>query len=487
MVDDRAILEDPRSSHDTPGKEAAMTNKGAGPSMALASSATVPALGNAAKVASPSSEVHPAPLVLYAGGFIPVMLRANVGEAVLNIGPVVLAGIAWLAIRLLGHSSHIASWTANTLPVRQNVRGSSMTSPAQARTADSPHPSVRPLSSTGAERWGIPVQLGERRVLHSGRWLWLRALGWLVLLFFLTAAAFGLPLQGAVDLLRPGNAALQLVGLLVAAAAALSCYGLAVRLGEGRGASELALRPALPGLAIGAAIGLLMMSILMSVLVVTGLYDITLVGATPAWTGVGLAVQAAVTEELWMRALLLRLLWRAFGPVPAFIVAALVFGALHLANPGATPLAGATVVMAGLMFCALYALTGRLWVPIGLHLAWNFTQGYLFGATVSGNTLGGSVAVSTAHPAAAAWLTGGSFGPEASVFALLLISSATVGALALARKRWAGTPRRQRRRSRAAAAVTSLHPEAGDSAPRSLHQQPSLHHPPTHPTHPTKE
>jgi hypothetical protein len=100
-----------------------MTNNGAGPSTALASSATVPALGNAAKVASPSSEVHPAPLVLYAGGFIPVMLRANVGEAVLNIGPVVLSGIAWLAVRLLGHSSHIASWTANTLPVRQNVSG----------------------------------------------------------------------------------------------------------------------------------------------------------------------------------------------------------------------------------------------------------------------------------------------------------------------------------------------------------------------------
>ena len=134
-----------------------------------------------------------------------------------------------------------------------------------------------------------------------------------------------------------------------------------------------------------------------------------------------------------MRALLLRLLWRAFGPVPAFAVAALVFGALHLANPGATALAGVTVAVAGLMFCALYALTGRLWVPIGLHLAWNFAQGYLFGAAVSGGDLGGSIAVSTARPGAAAWLTGGSFGPEASVFALLLVGSVTVGALSLAR------------------------------------------------------
>jgi membrane protease YdiL (CAAX protease family) len=132
--------------------------------------------------------------------------------------------------------------------------------------------------------------------------------------------------------------------------------------------------------------------------------------------------------------LLLRLLWRAFGPLPAFVAAALVFAALHLANPGATVLAGTTVAVGGLMFCALYALTGRLWVPIGLHLAWNFAQGYLFGAAVSGNDLGGSIAISTAHQGAAAWLTGGAFGPEASVFALVLLSTVTLGALALARR-----------------------------------------------------
>ena len=134
-----------------------------------------------------------------------------------------------------------------------------------------------------------------------------------------------------------------------------------------------------------------------------------------------------------MRALLLRLLWRAFGPIPAFAVAALVFGALHLANPGATPLAGATVTAAGLMFCALYALTGRLWVPIGVHLAWNFAQGYLFGAAVSGNGLVGSIASAPPARKRPAWLTGGTFGPEGSVFALLLVGAVTVGALWLAR------------------------------------------------------
>jgi membrane protease YdiL (CAAX protease family) len=96
--------------------------------------------------------------------------------------------------------------------------------------------------------------------------------------------------------------------------------------------------------------GALALAALMGVMAVTGLYDITLVGAPPAWTGLALALQAAVTEELWMRALLLRMLWRAFGPVPAFAVAAVVFGAvvfaavvfgaLHLANPEPTPSLG---------------------------------------------------------------------------------------------------------------------------------------------------
>jgi membrane protease YdiL (CAAX protease family) len=309
-----------------------------------------------------------------------------------------------------------------------------MTSTTPADRFSPPQLPIRPRPPTHGDRWGVPVQLGERRVLHRGRWRWLRATAWLALLFYLTAAAFGLPLQAAVDRLPPGNPALGLVGILLACTAAVVSYALAVRLGEGRWAAELAIRPALPGLAVGAVLGLVLMAVLMGVLAATGLYDITVVGAVPAWTGLGLALQAAVTEELWMRALLFRLLWRAFGPLPAFAIAAVVFGAPHLANPGATALAGATVAVAGLMFCALYALTGRLWVPIGLHLAWNLAQGYLFGAAVSGTDLGGSVLLSTARPGAEAWLTGGTFGPEASVLALVLVSAVTAGAFWLAQR-----------------------------------------------------
>lgn len=284
--------------------------------------------------------------------------------------------------------------------------------------------------------WGVPpVQLGERRVLRPGRWRWLRATAWLGLLFFLTAAAFGLPLQWATDHLAAGDAPVQLAGLIAACVLALGCYALAVRLGEGRAAGELALLPAPAELVTGGLLGLGMMTALMSFLAATGAYDITLLGAAPAWSGVGLAVQAAVTEELWMRALFFRLLWRAFGPVPAFAACAAVFAALHLANPGANPLAGATVAVAGMMFCALFTLTGRLWVPVAVHATWNLAQGYLFGAVVSGGDPGQSVAVSTVRTGAPTWLTGGTFGPEASVVALALVSAVTIAALAMIRRR----------------------------------------------------
>jgi hypothetical protein len=108
------------------------------------------------------------------------------------------------------------------------------------------------------------------------------------------------------------------------------------------------------------------MAVLMGVLVLTGLYDVTLVGAAPAWTELGLALQAAVTEELWMRAAVPALM--ADDRTRAGLrLTAVVFGALHLTNPAATAMTGATATVAGLMFCALYAVTGRLWVPIGLH------------------------------------------------------------------------------------------------------------------------
>ena len=79
------------------------------------------------------------------------------------------------------------------------------------------------MTSPSPLRWGVSVQLGERRVLRQGRWRWVRAMAWLLLLFFLTAAAFGLPLQVVVDLVPPGDGLGALVGPLVGSVTALGC------------------------------------------------------------------------------------------------------------------------------------------------------------------------------------------------------------------------------------------------------------------------
>jgi hypothetical protein len=67
-----------------------------------------------------------------------------------------------------------------------------------------------------------------------------------------------------------------------------------------------------------------------------------------------------------------------------------------------------------------------------VHGAWNFTQGYVFGAAVSGSDFGPSLARSVAHGDASLWLSGGGFGPEASLPALLVCGAVGVATLWLA-------------------------------------------------------
>ncbi|WP_342250648.1 CPBP family intramembrane glutamic endopeptidase [Sphingomonas sp. OTU376] len=149
----------------------------------------------------------------------------------------------------------------------------------------------------------------------------------------------------------------------------------------------------------------------------------------------GLALQSAVVEELLVRGVILRLLWRTFGPVVAFAASAALFGLGHAFNPGATVMSVVCIALeAGIMLGALYALTGRLWMSIGVHGAWNFTQGYVFGAAVSGGNFGPSLARSIAHTDANVWLSGGGFGPEASLPALLVCTAVGLVALWLAKR-----------------------------------------------------
>lgn len=267
---------------------------------------------------------------------------------------------------------------------------------------------------------GVPVALGERRVLHPGMLQWLRALGWMVLLFFVVAVP-AYASGGLLSYFSHGNDWGELLGSMVSALVCLGLYALLVWGGEARLPSEIAPGKAIGGILSGLVIGVLMFSAVMAIMAVFSLYDIVWKGTASPIQSLSSSISSGVVEEVLSRAVILRLVWRAFGPWVAIAVSAAIFGALHLMNPGASPFAALCIaVEAGVMLAGFYILTGRLWVSIGVHAAWNFTQGYLFGAKVSGTDFGPAIAASLPRPGLPDILTGGAFGPEASFPALFV-------------------------------------------------------------------
>ena len=133
---------------------------------------------------------------------------------------------------------------------------------------------------------------------------------------------------------------------------------------------------------------------------------------------VGPSLHSAVWEELAFRGLLFRWLatWR--GGAWAMAVSAAVFGGLHgLLENGSTWSAVAVAVEAGVLLSTAYWATGDLWLPIGTHFGWNLTLGGVFGSAVSGRAVPSVFAAELSGPA---WLTGGAFGLEASVPAVVV-------------------------------------------------------------------
>ncbi|MFL6859005.1 MAG: CPBP family intramembrane glutamic endopeptidase [Allosphingosinicella sp.] len=297
------------------------------------------------------------------------------------------------------------------------------------------------------------IVLGSDRFLAPGRWLWLRALGWGVALFVLLTLAAGLAAAAVAALaglavgmpvalaVMPATGPGQ-IGYVVGAAAALGAYVGLVRLCERRRADELALAPAPIELAAGLAIGAAMMAVTVLLLYFAGGVTLARHPVESIWNAVALSVQSGFVEEILFRLVVLRLVWRAFGPWPALAFSACLFGALHLFNPNATAFAAlAIAIEAGIMLAAFYILTGRLWVSIGVHAGWNFTQGWLFGAAVSGTGgFAGGPLLTLPVPGTPQWLSGGAFGPEASVAGLLVGTLVGLAVLGLAARRGAFLP-----------------------------------------------
>lgn len=125
---------------------------------------------------------------------------------------------------------------------------------------------------------------------------------------------------------------------------------------------------------------------------------------------------AAVHEELLFRGYVFQKLvsWkRGF----AVLFGAVLFAALHLGNPSISRLALVNIFLGGILLGLAYLAYQRLWFPIGLHLSWNLMSGPILGHEVSGYEALRTVLVTRGD--GPAWITGGHFGLEGSVWATL--------------------------------------------------------------------
>lgn len=238
--------------------------------------------------------------------------------------------------------------------------------------------------------------------------------------------------------------------LAIAITIAMATVALAVYVGfarfiEGRPASELSL----PGMgrewATGAAIGAGLYALCVVILMLLGMYRIE--GLNP-WTfvipAVAMSLSSGIFEELVFRGVLFRSVEDLCGSWIALAVSSLVFGLVHLLNPAGTIIGAIYIsIEAGLLLAAAYMLTRRLWMSIGFHMAWNYTQSAIFSGIVSGNAPEpGLIRSNIRGPEV---LTGGSFGLESSVIAFLLCTATGVVLVTMAVRRGGIVPPRWKR------------------------------------------
>jgi membrane protease YdiL (CAAX protease family) len=192
---------------------------------------------------------------------------------------------------------------------------------------------------------------------------------------------------------------------------------------------------ALRNLGLGLATGFLVFSVAVAIAALLGVYRITGEGnfkGLPAAL-IGAAIFPAINEELLFRGILFRWIEDFGGSWMALLLTSAFFGAAHLMNPHASAIAAIGIAFeAGVMLGAAYMLTRSLWLPMGLHAAWNFTQGEIYDIPVSGTPVNGVVEAQLNGPPL---LTGHGFGLEASVIAIVIATLFGVWLLWLAIKR----------------------------------------------------
>jgi len=225
-----------------------------------------------------------------------------------------------------------------------------------------------------------------------------------------------------------------IVGLVIATLSILSyCY--LYRFYEKRKVTEFSKNNIVKNITIGVILGAILQSLIIFVIYLNGGYSITAINPIlfiiPPFV---MAFTSAIFEETLFRGIIFRIIEEKLGSYIALLISAFIFGALHLLNPNSSLIIGiGLAIQAGLLLGAAYIYSRNLWFPIAIHFSWNFFQSAVFGANVSGNAV--SKTLITSKIEGAEWLTGGQFGPEASIQATIFGFIAAVILLVLSHKK----------------------------------------------------
>ncbi len=186
---------------------------------------------------------------------------------------------------------------------------------------------------------------------------------------------------------------------------------------------------------IGIGIGALLQCLTILVIIANGGFEIVSVNpVSDMIIPFTVAFSVAIFEEILIRGIIFRILEEKLGSYISLIITAIIFGALHLANPNSTLLSGLCVgIEAGFLMGAAYIYTRNLWFPIAIHFAWNFMQSGVFGAITSGNEKTASL-LST-KITGSQLITGGEFGPEGTIQAIIFCLLAAIILLKLSKNK----------------------------------------------------
>ena len=192
-----------------------------------------------------------------------------------------------------------------------------------------------------------------------------------------------------------------------------------VRLVERRSPAELAWDGAVRELAKGMLVGAAFLAAVVGVIAVLGFYRVVALNPrTLLVPPLAIAISSAYPAEIFFRGVLLRIAEESLGTWLALLISSLLVGVVHATNPGASLVSTLAIILeAGVLLGAAYVFTRRLWMAIGIHFAWNFTQAAIFGVNVSGLPPGGLLESRLSGPDL---ISGGSFGVEASIFAIII-------------------------------------------------------------------